>query len=194
MISLAYAILPTLVGLQIGVEPQLNSVLPTNQVSIQQNYSKASDADIAQNLRGNCDKVRYISSQQRLGLSNNEIEALGSGSSIRLNNKRLSRIHQIFSELSTKESQTKAKGQDGLFWFIPNADSYGFSSEESRTSQLVQKTKSIKNSSLINQPLYDQVVDLLAQSRGNSKVGFSYNFRGRKCTITFDLWNGGIHY
>jgi hypothetical protein len=194
MISLAYAILPTLVGLQIGVEPQLISVLPTNQISIQQNYSKASDADIAQTFQGNCDKVRYISSLQGLGLSNDEIEALGSGSSIRLNKERLSRIHQIFSQLGTKESETRAEGQDGLFWFIPNADSYGFSPGESRTSQLVQKTKSLKNSSLINQPLYDQVVDLLVQSGSGSKVGFSYNFGGRTCTITFDLQNGGIHY
>lgn len=161
---------------------------PTVSVT-QQSQLNSAQIDIAQTFDGDCDKIDYVSDNYGLGLTYDEIEALGARHTIRLSPERLSRIHQIFAQYGGG-SNTRAQGPDGYFWFIP--DSYGLSSNPSSTVQVAQANKSVGKSRVDQKLASNKLINLLAQSGGG--VRFGYNLGGWECVVHISLNDFNITY
>ncbi len=188
-----------LLSTQLNTSPDIQNVNYTDTNTIlnqpvltQPSNSNKIKTDIAQTFSGDCDKIRYVSDNLYLGLSSDEIEYLGSGYSIRLDQERLSDIHQILMQYGGESSNTSARGEEGVFWFI--RDPYALLPNSSSLAQVAQRSKSVgkwdKNQKLSS----SKPVDFLTQSDPGGRVGFGYNFRGKQCIVYINLREFKITY
>ena len=184
------------VGAHTGTELQLPntryvSLMPSYHSLIQQSGSPSVSTDVAQSYKSNCDKIRAISNRLKLGLSNSEIEYLGSGRHLLMNRSRLDLIHQKFKSASFNITQHRLTPNDriGEIWFTP-----GRSSSLLHDHLNTQRAANKANKSTVNlDSTYSShfyKTTPLAQAGGDA---FNYNLPSGQC-VCYTYANGSYSY
>lgn len=199
--SLFNAMLPILIGVHFGIEPQLSTAEYTlaslsYSASIKQIYSTSVTTNIALTSGDNSEKIHYVSSQLNWGLSEYQIKRLAHGDKIQISTKIVDKItKKAGDKVRYLASNIRSKKiiKQGLFWFVAHPGNSRLSSNKSGTLEVAQNSKSTKSSRLIIETPSYQPVNLLTQSSSNSIVIFCYTFKGRICQVTLDI-NHTIRY
>ncbi|MDF5720306.1 MAG: hypothetical protein PUP91_07460 [Rhizonema sp. PD37] len=169
----------------VSIEPQLHNARYTDTVlsnhpQIQLNHLQNAVTDIASSYKGNCDRIRAINNHLQLGLSNREIELLGSGRHLLMNPRHLNNIHQQFQKLARQPPQVlKLTPRDrvGEIWFTPGGR-YSSLSQDDLTAQKANN----KIQSTLNLDSKDDYY--------SNKTTFTIAAQSYEDTMTYNLLTG----
>ncbi|MDF5729081.1 MAG: hypothetical protein PUP92_13900 [Rhizonema sp. PD38] len=137
----------------VSIEPQFHNAgytdtVLSNHTQIQLNHLQNPATDIASSYKGNCDRIRAINAHLQLGLSNQEIELLGAGRHLLMNQGRLNNIHQQFSRKLARQPQLRkrtARDRVGEIWFTPGGRYSSLSQDNLIAQKANNKTQSTLN-------------------------------------------------